>query len=190
MGSSKLTAAGRALARLALAVCACMLAASLVPVVFGWRSYVVLSGSMAPSLRVGDVVVAAPATVPPPGRIAVFTDPQRPGRTIVHRVDRSLPDGSLITKGDANAAADSTPVPASAVRGEARLRLPLVGLPAYWWQTRAWLPAAGTAAVLLALLMFGYPAEPGPRRGLHRAGRRWTRWGGVRYGRPVPSSRW
>jgi signal peptidase len=194
VGSSKLIAAGRALARLALAVCACLLVASLVPVLFGWRSYVVLSGSMAPALAVGDVVVAAPAggAALPPGRIAVFADPERPGRTIVHRVERGLPDGALITKGDANAAADSTPVAASAVRGAARLRLPLIGLPAYWWKTGAWLPLAVAAALLLALIRFGHPAEPGPRRrrGLHRAGGGWTRWDGALYGRPAPSPRW
>ena len=113
----------RALARLALAVPAGMILASLVPVLVGWHSYVVLSGSMSPSLQVGDVVVAAPATAADlvPGRIAVFAES---GRIIVHRVQRDLPDGSLITKGDANPAADSTPVTAGAVRGEARLRLP------------------------------------------------------------------
>jgi signal peptidase len=189
MGSPELTAAApprragrphriagtvRALARLALAVLACMTLASLAPVLFGWHSYVVLSGSMAPSLRVGDVVVAAPATAADltPGRIAAFTEPGRPTRIIVHRVQRHLPDGSLITKGDANPAADSTAVPATAVRGEARLRLPLIALPAYWWQTRAWAPAAGTILLVLALIKIGYPTEPTPPpadwRGIHR----------------------
>jgi signal peptidase len=162
----------RALARLALAVPACMTLASLAPVLFGWHSYVVLSASMAPSLRVGDVVVAAPATAADlaPGRIAVFAEPGRPGRTLVHRVQRHLPDGSLITKGDANPAADSTPVPASAVRGEARLRLPLIALPAYWWQTRAWTPAAASFFLVLALIKIGYPTEPPAAswRGIHR----------------------
>ena len=164
----------RALARLALALPACMILASLAPVLFGWHSYVVLSGSMSPSLRVGDVVVAAPATAADltPGRIAVFAES---GRTIMHRVQRDLPDGSLITKGDANPAADSTPVPASAVRGEARLRLPLIALPAYWWKTRAWAPVVGTVLLALALIKIGYPAQPETPRagwqGIHRAHR-------------------
>jgi signal peptidase len=175
-----------------------MILASLAPVLFGWRSYVVLSGSMMPSLHVGDVVIAAPATAAglTPGRIAVFADPAQPGRTIVHRVKRDLPDGSLVTKGDANPAADSTPVPAADVRGEARLRLPLIALPAYWWKTHAWLPVAGTLALLLTLIKIGYPAEPGTYptkwRGLHRAasGRRRGRWDGAEFGRPAPSSPW
>lgn len=164
----------RALARLALAVPACMILASLAPVLFGWHSYVVLSGSMSPSLRVGDVVVATPATAADltPGRIGVFAEH---GRIIVHRVQRDLPDGSLITKGDANPAADSTPVLASAVRGEARLRLPLIALPAYWWKTRAWAPAAGTVLLALALIQIGYPAQPRTQRagwqGIHRTPR-------------------
>jgi signal peptidase len=204
VGGAELTAARavRALARLILAVLACMVLASLAPVLFGWSSYVVLSGSMTPGLHVGDVVIAAPATAADltPGRIAVFDDPARPGRIIVHRVQKDLPDGTLITEGDANAAADSTPVPAAAVRGEARLRLPLIALPAYWWRTNAWLPVTGTVLLLLGLIKIGYPAEAATRpanwRGIHRAGmhragpRRKSTWDGAEFGRPAPSSPW
>jgi signal peptidase len=87
------------LARLVLATLACMVVVSVVPALFGWRSYVVLSGSMSPSMRVGDVVIAAPAGANDlaAGRVVAFREPGRLGRIIVHRVQGWRADGTLIT---------------------------------------------------------------------------------------------
>ena len=150
------------LAHLTLAVIVCLIVVSLVPILFGWRSYVVLSGSMSPGIHVGDVAIAAPARRKDlrPGQIAVFPDPGQPGRLLVHRIQVVRPDGTLITKGDANAAADSTPVPIREIRGVMRLRVPVIALPAYWWQTRAWLPLVATGLLLAMLLVLAYPPEP------------------------------
>src|SRR5690348_7061448 len=100
----------------------------------GWSADVVMSGSMAPGILPGDVVLTQPATATQlrPGQVVLVRDPAHPGRLLMHRLVERRPDGSLVTKGDANADADSTPVPADWVRGLPRLRLPFIGLPELW----------------------------------------------------------
>jgi signal peptidase len=105
---------------------------SVLPVVLGWRPTLVLTGSMAPAVRAGDVVVVEPARRPRPGTIVLVDDPAVPGRRLLHRLVRVRPDGTLVTKGDANRVADSAPVPPGNVLGAVRLRIPAIGLPAVW----------------------------------------------------------
>lgn len=171
----------RFLARLVLAIVVCMTVAGLAPALFGWRSYVVCSGSMVPSIAVGDVVIAAPVRPGDiaPGRILVFRAPGQPGRFLVHRVQGLEPDGRVLTKGDANAAADSTPVRPAAVRGLVRLRLPMIGLPLYWWQTRDWTPAIGSLALLVTLILIASPRYEPPKH----------LWAGPRHGRTAAHRR-
>ncbi|WP_432524582.1 signal peptidase I [Kineococcus sp. SYSU DK006] len=123
----------RVLARTVLWAVAALLLWSLVPAVLGWPTRVVVSGSMAPVLRPGDVVVAQPVgeRAPEVGQVVVFADPSAPGRDVVHRVV-GVEAGGYLTRGDANSAADPLPVPAEQVRGIARARIPLVGLPRLW----------------------------------------------------------
>src|SRR5688500_6667914 len=55
-----------------------LVAVAVAPVLLGWGSYVVESGSMEPSIQVGDVVVAKPYTEDQQirvGRVFVFDDP-------------------------------------------------------------------------------------------------------------------
>jgi signal peptidase I len=144
--------------------------AGLAPYAIGWRPSVITSGSMMPAIAAGDVVVAAPGAPAAirPRDVIVFTDPANQGNTVAHRVVASRPDGSLTTRGDANQVADSTPVPATAVLGRVRLRIPYVGLPKYWLATRQWTPLAVLCALLAALVL---GADPGP---LARRARRRT----------------
>ena len=127
---------------------------SLVPLALGLRSDVVMSGSMSPRIRPGDVVVSVPvrASQLRPGRIITFTDPAEPGRRLVHRYVAANADGTLRTKGDANVQADSTPVPVALVQGAAVVRIPFAGLPAYWGRTGQFLPLVSAVLVLLAML--------------------------------------
>lgn len=151
-----------------------LLAWTVLPAASGWQPSVVLTGSMAPALLPGDVVVVAPARPGDPvvGRVVVFTDPARPGRTVVHRVEEVLPDGAVRTRGDANPSADAVPVPAAAVEGVARLRVPAVGLPLLWLAEGRWGPLAGfvlaSVVVVRAALDVLVPA-PGPGHGRRRA---------------------
>ena len=109
-----------------------MLAWVLVPaVVMGWTPTVIVSGSMAPAIRPGDVVlIERTSTNRAPGAILAFTLEQ--GETVLHRVARSPQPGIYVTRGDANPEVDSTPVPEAAVLGQARLVVPLIGYPGVW----------------------------------------------------------
>ena len=121
---------------------------TMLPMLLGWHPYVVESGSMAPRIHVGDVVLASPTSSASElvGRVAVFADPSRPGTTKTHRVIGVRPDGLLTTKGDANPTADSAPVPMSSVHGMGRLLVSYAGLPLIWTHTQQW-------GLLLALIL-------------------------------------
>jgi signal peptidase I len=137
---------------------------SLVPAVFGWHAEVVLSGSMAPRIRPGDVVVVAPATVEDvrPGQVIWFTDPADPGRNLVHRYVSRNADGTLTTKGDANPTPDPAPLPPGMVHGLPRVRVPFVGLCAYWMHVHRTYALLGTAGALLLLVLFVTSGRSGP----------------------------
>ncbi|HEY5051380.1 MAG TPA: S26 family signal peptidase, partial [Acidothermaceae bacterium] len=130
------------------------LVVTLVPLLFGWRPYVVESSSMAPRIKVGDVILAAPEHNPQKllGRVTVFHDPDpgRIGSIKSHRVVAINSDGTLTTKGDANQSVDSVHVKVSAVVGLGRLLVRYVGLPLIWVQKGQWLKFA----LLLASIWF------------------------------------
>jgi signal peptidase len=159
-----------------------LLALTLAPKALGWRSDVVLSGSMRPALEPGDVVVSAPvgAGEVRVGDIVIVDNPARPGHTLAHRVDSLRPDGTVITRGDANTSADSTRVAPEQVLGRARLRVPGVGMASVWFQQGRWLPlvavvlvvSAGTWWTVIAAATAVNPSRQGRRRAERgRAGR-------------------
>lgn len=117
-----------------LTVLATLGVTALLPQALGWQSRVVMTGSMRPAIEPGDVVVAAPLgeAAPRPGQVILVRDPADPHRLLVHRVVRVQDDGSVVTRGDANRSADSTPVPRADIVGLPRLLVPAVGLPAVW----------------------------------------------------------
>jgi len=113
---------------------------TLLPMVLGWRPYVVESGSMEPRIHVGDVVLAAPVANADDllGRVAVFDDPNHPGAIKTHRVITVGKDGHLTTKGDANPTPDSGVLTLDHVRGLGRLLVTDAGLPLIWVRTHAY----------------------------------------------------
>ncbi|WP_157440389.1 LamG-like jellyroll fold domain-containing protein [Actinokineospora inagensis] len=139
---------------------------SVAPFLVGWQSHVVLSGSMSPAIRPGDVVVVGGLLTdhPAPGAVLAFDDPTHADRTLLHRLVRVDPDAGLITKGDANAEADSTPITEDAVHGQGRLRVPWVGLPSYWVHSGDWLSLtiALVALVGLTALAWTFGGRPVP----------------------------
>lgn len=149
-----------------------LVAVAVAPVLLGWSSFVVESGSMEPEIGVGDVVVAQPLPEDsdlPLGRVMVFDNPARAGDLLVHRVIAREDDGTYTTAGDANALPDSTPVARSAFRDRAVLLAPWVGRPLRWWQTRDLVPLA--AWILFTLGAFALAIDPQRaerRRGRHR----------------------
>jgi signal peptidase len=95
----------------------------------GIQPTTVLSGSMRPTMDVGDMAIVreVPADSIQPGDIIQFW---REGEMIIHRVveARGKGDGRLfVTKGDANAEPDSALVTSGQVRGEVVLNIPKIG---------------------------------------------------------------
>ena len=113
-----------------LVALAALLAATLVPLAVGWRPYLITSGSMEPDVPSGSLVLAdRDGTLDvSAGDVVVVHDPARPGSLLTHRVVGMRSDDSVVTKGDANPAADALPVPARAVVGRVRAILPLLGM--------------------------------------------------------------
>src|SRR3984957_890776 len=104
-------------------------------VVFGHPVMTIISGSMNPTIPVGDIVVDAPVTAAQPsdlhaGQIISFRAAPGSAEFITHRIVAvRVTDGavSYITKGDANNTADATPRPASDVIGVYNFSIPRGG---------------------------------------------------------------
>ena len=101
----------------------------IIPRVFGISSYTVLTGSMEPAVPVGSAVYAKaiePSALET-GDIVVFYD-GRSELPVTHRVvENQTEDSQLITKGDANDAADIAPIPYQNIIGKVVLHLPVLG---------------------------------------------------------------
>ncbi|MDI6105792.1 signal peptidase I [Actinoplanes sp. NEAU-A12] len=146
-----MTVSLRAVAAAVLCAAGGLMLATVVPVLFGWSSSIVLTGSMRPAVEPGDVVVTSPLRADRirGGSVIRFHVPGRPGRAVLHRIVEVTDDGLLITKGDANATADRTPVPSEAVTGVGRWRVPYIGLPVVWWIEGDYPRVVVTAVALL-----------------------------------------
>jgi signal peptidase len=104
-------------------------------VVFGHPVMTIISGSMNPTIPVGDIVVDAPVTAAQAsdlhvGQIISFRAAPGSAEFITHRIVAvRVTDGavSYITKGDANNTADATPRPASDVIGLYSFSIPRGG---------------------------------------------------------------
>lgn len=125
-----------------------------VPAVVGWQPTTVVTASMAPRLVPGDVVVSRPVPTPEvvPGRVLLADDPDQAGHLRLHRYVETGADGTIVTKGDANPAADSTPLDRSAVHGVGYLRVPFIGTPVLWAHEGRWGAVAAAAAALAGML--------------------------------------
>lgn len=158
-------------ARAVLAMVAGLLVWAVAPTVASWQSTTVMSGSMQPRLMVGDVAVSRPAQATDLriGEVLLFDDPDHPGRLRMHRFVGVDDNGLLITRGDANPAADSTHLRTGAVRGIGTLRIPVIGTPLLWLQEGEWwkvgLVVGGIGLVLaLAVTSPVRDAAPVPER--------------------------
>lgn len=152
----------------------------------GWAVYgmarhmtaqIIVTGSMEPGIRPGDVVLAErrSAAELQVGHVIVVHNPAHPGHLLTHRLHAKTDTGELVTKGDANPLPDSTPVAPGDVVGEAKLLLPMLGEVRLWVMHRDWVPLATTAAALLTavgvLLLVPVPLPPAKpdRSGRHGA---------------------
>ncbi|MGU3410431.1 hypothetical protein ACLBWP_10005 [Microbacterium sp. M1A1_1b] len=124
------------------------------PAVLGWHPTTVMTGSMEPRLRPGDVVVSRP--VAPAalrlGQVLLADDPDQPGHLRLHRAVADGPDRTITTKGDANPGDDSTPLERSAVHGVGALRIPFVATPIVWMRGGEWAKVALLVLAFAAVL--------------------------------------
>jgi signal peptidase I len=141
------------------------------PSLLGGRSLTVLSGSMDPALKVGDIVIdsqVSPAEVRV-GDIITFSDPEGTDRLITHRVRQlRITDGTahVVTKGDNTNAVERWEMPAGGSLGRVEYRVPLLGFLVFWLHG----PFARLGLIVLpALLLAGFelwriwrPQPPGP----------------------------
>lgn len=91
---------------------------------FGIQSFVVLSGSMQPTLPVGSVIYTQHRTLYQKGDIIAF---KRGDVNVTHRIIKINEDGTFVTQGDANNAADNKTVASSDILGRETFFLPYVG---------------------------------------------------------------
>ncbi|GGN59823.1 hypothetical protein GCM10010112_15350 [Actinoplanes lobatus] len=145
-----------------------MWAVVLVP--FGFNATVIVSGSMAPRIRVGDIVVTRDIddNTPLLGKVVTVHNPAKPGTLLTHRIVGINPDGTYITQGDSNPTPDLLGVTRDAVQGRAFLMVPWVGMSLLWAKQHDVVPLALTVLGFTGLLAGVQPANrshlPGFRR--------------------------
>jgi len=121
------------------------------PAVFGWSWAVIISGSMEPEISVNDLVVVHKQKDYAVGDIITYKS-ESGHSVITHRIVDITPEG-YITKGDANNAADFSPVEKSDVIGRVVKAVPNVGIFIDYLRT----PLGMTCIVLLGLLLIEIP---------------------------------
>ena len=143
------------LSRTVLATVVGLLLWAAVPAVIGWTPTTVMTGSMEPRIHPGDIVVAKPIAESAirQGQVLLFQDPDRADHLRLHRFVDNGEGTQLVTKGDANPQADSSPVDRSAVVGVGYLRVPYLGTPFVWAQQHQVGHLLITGSVLLLLVL-------------------------------------
>ncbi|MBQ8606176.1 MAG: signal peptidase I [Clostridia bacterium] len=131
-----------------------------VPDVGGYMPMIVLTESMQGTINAGDLIViktAKPEDIEKGDIITYFDPKSSKNSTTTHTViDIKTEDGKLMfeTKGDANNAADTEPIPADKLVGEyTGIRIPGMGKVAMFMQT---VPGLIVCVVLPLLLLVGY----------------------------------
>ena len=109
-----------------------MSASCLIATGLGWKIGSIVSGSMDPDLKVGELAIAEPLDPSQvrSGDIIAFRSPEDPDTIVTHRVIGIVDSGDSIsfqTKGDANHNPDRFLVPAENVEGRVALHVPYLG---------------------------------------------------------------
>ena len=141
-------------------VCATFVAVVLVPLVTGWVRLTVLTGSMSPGMPPGSLAVVQRIGEDQVDRLKVgdvitFMPKANSDQVVTHRVTGIEQENGkpvFTTKGDANSAADPTPVRSYQVRAKLRYSMPLAGFVATWLDRdqKLW------STIVLVALLLGY----------------------------------
>jgi len=118
------------------------------PMPFGYGSAVVLSGSMEPTLSVGDLIIVSEARPYGENDIVVF---QSGNSLVVHRIIE-IEGESVITQGDANNTPDS-PINKSVIKGKVVAVVPQVGTAVNFIKS----PIGTIMVVVLAVVLMELP---------------------------------
>lgn len=116
----------------------------------GWQAFIVRSGSMAPRIPTGSVVIAHQAQEYHAQEVVTFRAPFQPTKFITHRViEKRAEQGSptYIVKGDANTSADPHVLSSDDILGKTVLTIPYLGYFLGFLQT--------PAGVVLGIVMPG-----------------------------------
>lgn len=144
-------------ARLRLVLMAVVVATASLPVllpVVGFRPLIVRSGSMAPTVLTGDVIVTRfvkPSSVRV-GDIVTFSDRGRSEELVTHRAVKIVPQGrtySFTTQGDSNSGTEEWTIDHHGRVGLLVLRVPKLGFPVSLISG----PAARATLVVLSLVL-------------------------------------
>lgn len=95
--------------------------------IFGYRMYLIMSGSMEPTIHVRDAIITKEIDTPQTGDIIAF---ENGGIITVHRIIQEYTEGDnklYQTKGDNNSGIDSGLVQKSQVKGKVICNMPLLG---------------------------------------------------------------
>ncbi|MEW6474595.1 MAG: signal peptidase I [Actinomycetota bacterium] len=139
------------------------------PRLYPFDAFYVRTGSMAPAIPVGGLVIATRAAAADlrPGDVIVFQRPDQPGTMVVHRIDAVQQRASgrvFITRGDANAGPDGWEVPASGDGWRAVYSIPRAGFVVGWLDAalsrRGWLGTLAIALAIYALVAIWRAEEP------------------------------
>ena len=158
-------AAKRVLSLLGVVLILSVVAACLsltIPKFMGYSGYIVVSGSMEPTIPVGSIVYSKPSdpALMRAGDVIVFTDESRGTTPITHRIVTNNPmTGIITTKGDANENEDINPVNYDNVLGRVEAYVPRIGYTAAMFTSRL-----GKVVAVLLLLEGWLLMEIGRRR--------------------------
>lgn len=135
----------------------------------GIEPVIIRSGSMAPEIPIGALVIVRASAPDPVGAGDAVTLRLRNGQLLTHRVTRvaHLPDGMYLeTKGDANEAPDPVLVPAGSVVGVVTDVIPYVGYLLAYLSLPTGMASVSSflAALLLAAWLFEEPRPSRPSR--------------------------
>ena len=152
---------------------ALLVAASLLPRTFGYTPLVVLSGSMEPTLQVGDVAVTREIE-PYALQVGDVVTYESISGYITHRIVGldMTPQGPFFhMKGDANLGADPQPIPADRIVAKVVYRVPRVGFIVAFTDSAAGKFLLIVVPLVLLMLMWtrGRLARPAPPPDLQAA---------------------
>ncbi len=95
-----------------------------VPDIFGYKSFIVVSGSMEPTINIGDIVIVRESDDIKVNDIISF---KLNGSIITHRVKEINANGKIITQGDANNTIDGEGLSLDDIEGKYAFKINKVG---------------------------------------------------------------